>query len=476
MRTDDRVVVIGAGLTGLVTAYELHQRGIPTLVLERGPVAGGRIGTVELAGGLRAESHLEELWASSPAYELLRTLGLPLVEHPAASSFVADDQLHLIADDGRCSFVGAGWPADVRRSFEHWNATARLVASEVDERRLGGPWTERLQSVARTDLRSFVDGLGLSRAVSTWLRLNVESETGVEWDRISTLDGIDDLRPFLVDDDGRPLDRGYRIAGGNDRLVDALVERLPIGTVRFDAAVHRVVDDGSGVVVHHRTATGEQRAVRGSYAVLTPPVWALAGIDIHPALDARARAAIASISAGSYVKVVMHVRDDGTHLWDRFGGRPLTLLSDSPAGCVYLGDRGSTGQGAVLTALVYGWNARVLHGLDAPSVASQVLIALESLAPRCATEAPLFPALSRSIDDVRVFDCPRAVAHWPHAAGRSRFDELAAALSKPGGRVLIGGDTTDSSHSDGAMRAARRMVDWISAREQVAAPSHRSVV
>ena len=70
------------------------------------------------------------------------------------------------------------------------------------------------------------------------------------------------------------------------------------------------------------------------------------------------------MSTGSYVKVVMHVRADGTRLWDRFGGRLQTLLSDSGAGCVYLGDRGSAGQGVVLTALVHGRNARALHGLN----------------------------------------------------------------------------------------------------------------
>ena len=299
VRTDDRVVVVGAGLAGLVTAWELHQRGIPSVVLESGPVAGGRIGTIELAGGLRAEAHLEEFWASSPAYDLLQTIGLPLVEHPAASSFVADDELHLITDDGRCAFVGAGWPADVRHSFEHWNATARQIADELDERRLGGRWTERLQLLARTDLRSFVDDLGLASVVSAWVRLNVESETGVEWDHVATLDGVDDLRPFLVGADGRPSDRSYRIAGGNGRLVDALVERLPVGTVRCDAAVHRVVDDGNGVAVHYLTASGQQRSVRASYAVLTPPVWALAGIDLHPALDARASTAECARIAGT---------------------------------------------------------------------------------------------------------------------------------------------------------------------------------
>jgi monoamine oxidase len=53
------------------------------------------------------------------------------------------------------------------------------------------------------------------------------------------------------------------------------------------------------------------------------------------------------------------------------------------------------------------------------------------------------------------------VAYWPQHRGRSRFDALAAALRAPHGRVLIGGDSTDSSHSDGAVRAGLRMAAQI---------------
>ena len=58
---------------------------------------------------------------------------------------------------------------------------------------------------------------------------------------------------------------------------------------------------------------------------------------------------------------------------------------------------------------------------------------------------------------MRVFDHPQAVAAWPVALGRSRFDALAAALRRPHGNVLIGGDSTETSHSDGAVRAGLRM-------------------
>ena len=56
-----------------------------------------------------------------------------------------------------------------------------------------------------------------------------------------------------------------------------------------------------------------------------------------------------------------------------------------------------------------------------------------------------------------MFPYPTAVAYWPVAAKRSRFDALAIALRKPQGRVLIGGDTTENSHSEGAVIAGQRM-------------------
>ena len=63
--------------------------------------------------------------------------------------------------------------------------------------------------------------------------------------------------------------------------------------------------------------------------------------------------------------------------------------------------------------------------------------------------------------EAMVFDHPKAVAYWPRALGRSRFDSQADALRAPHGRILIGGDSTDSSHSDGAVRAGQRMADAI---------------
>ena len=44
------IVVIGAGITGLAAAYELTQRGVPFVVVEALPRAGGLILTEHVDG------------------------------------------------------------------------------------------------------------------------------------------------------------------------------------------------------------------------------------------------------------------------------------------------------------------------------------------------------------------------------------------------------------------------------------------
>jgi oxygen-dependent protoporphyrinogen oxidase len=69
------VVVIGAGISGLVAAFELKRRGVPVTVFEAGARAGGAIGT-SLADGFLAEHGPNSFVASAPSDALLARLGL----------------------------------------------------------------------------------------------------------------------------------------------------------------------------------------------------------------------------------------------------------------------------------------------------------------------------------------------------------------------------------------------------------------
>ena len=69
------VVVIGAGITGLVAAYELKGRGVPVTLFEASGQAGGAIGT-SLADGFLAEHGPNSFVTSAPVEALIDQLGL----------------------------------------------------------------------------------------------------------------------------------------------------------------------------------------------------------------------------------------------------------------------------------------------------------------------------------------------------------------------------------------------------------------
>jgi monoamine oxidase len=70
------VIVVGGGLAGLLTAYELEKKGIHAAVLEAGPRLGGRIQTADYGNGLEAEFGMQEVWEKNPLLGVVKELGL----------------------------------------------------------------------------------------------------------------------------------------------------------------------------------------------------------------------------------------------------------------------------------------------------------------------------------------------------------------------------------------------------------------
>jgi monoamine oxidase len=458
----DQVVIVGGGLAGLVAAYELHERGVPVVVLEAGDRIGGRVATINFADGATAEGAMEEFWDTSPAYPLLHELGLPLVQQPAPSSVILGGRLHPYGPCGYGDDLDGGTARD---AFARWNGVVGRV--------LDGSSTH-LERLMRTSFASFVGRAALPALVREWIRVVVESETAVEWDRIAALDGIEEMSPFVTTP-ARPIGHGnVRVAGGNERLIEALAARLPGDAIRLGCRVRQVAHDPRRATVAYEDHRGRRRVEHGHHAILTPPLWSLGAINLDPALDRRSRAAITSSASGSYVKVVLRLRHDRVRVWQRHGDHPFPLLTDGPAGCVYFSDGRSHDRDHVVTMLIHGRHARALTGHPHGQIVAHGVAALARLTDARSGE-PLLGGVTAAVTGALVFDHPHAVAYWPHALRRSRFDHLADALRAPHGRILIGGDSTDSSHSDGAVRAGQRMAAHVLGLERYQATQQRAV-
>jgi monoamine oxidase len=467
------VVVVGAGLTGLTVAYRLRQAGIDSVVLEATRHVGGRIDTVHFADCSTAEAHMEEYFERSPAVPLMRELHLPLVKDVAHSSVRIGGTVYPYRGRGdRDTYLRGLFDDRETHAFLEWNAAAwnlyeRLRAWHDAEtegivaQRPPLPLPPDLEELTKVSFQAFVqgfrlaDGAPLPGKVGEWIRVTVEPEMAVEWDRISALDGIDEFRIFLDTPEGFG-ETNYHVKGGNIRFVQALVDRLPRGVVRIDSRVDAVTQDADGVVVAYAHGGTEER-IRARYAVVTVPLFAFGGLRFLPPVSAARQAAIATTSYGSFVKVHYRV-DPGAHeTWARYGDGLFTLLSDSAAGTIYDASEFQEvepQEATTLTLLIHGHFAAPLLTLSPVEAGLQARASLEQL----------FPGFSRHVIDTATYIYPTAVAYWPLAKGRSRFDALAADLRRPEGRVYIGGDTTDGSHSEAAVQAADRMARAIALR------------
>jgi protoporphyrinogen oxidase len=92
-----RAAVIGAGMTGLVAAHRLAQRGHAVDVYERWPGLGGQAATLDVGGGHLLERYYHHLFTSDRHIaELYRELGMPdeIEWRPSSVAMFADGSSH----------------------------------------------------------------------------------------------------------------------------------------------------------------------------------------------------------------------------------------------------------------------------------------------------------------------------------------------------------------------------------------------
>jgi monoamine oxidase len=191
--------------------------------------------------------------------------------------------------------------------------------------------------------------------------------------------------------------------------------------------------------------------------VVTVPLYQLKRIQFIPPLSPERQKAIETTRFGAYIKVHVRVAPAAAPLWQHEGETLLTMLSDSAAGSIYEATAfqpKTPGADRYLTMLVHARFAEAMLGMTADRMREHAVASLEAL----------FPGITPHVKLVELFVYPTAVAYWPLELGRSRYDALAQELRRPQGRVWIGGDTTENSHSEGAVLAAQRMARQVLAR------------
>jgi oxygen-dependent protoporphyrinogen oxidase len=276
------VVVIGAGISGLAAAYELHRRGITPIVLEASNRAGGLILT-ERDGPFVIDAGPDSILASKRGgIALSESLGLAdrlIPTSPPRTSFVLrGGRLHALPRPAVLGLpltwraaAGASMlsPAGRLRAAIEPLMPARSVADEsigsFIQRRFG---REAVDYIAEPLLA----GIHAGDVDRLSVRALFSSLTEAEQAEGSVIKGLARRGQSEAPAQPEPLGLFRSFPGGMGELVTALESRLPAQTIRLRTPTVAIRKAGSsGFHVVQRDGTISAAAV-----IVATPAWAAA--------------------------------------------------------------------------------------------------------------------------------------------------------------------------------------------------------
>jgi monoamine oxidase len=307
-----RVIVVGAGIAGLIAAFELMQSGHDVTVLEARMRPGGRVHTIrdEFSDGLYAEAGAYDF---SDAYTLLhhyiRLFNLPVEEGGAAEKTVsANDVFYL---QGKRFVVAPGTPPDwpYQLSTEErrlglqglWDKYVVAAAGQIKDP-LAPDWPDSAaRELDAVTLNQFLRKRGASDGVISLLRM---SFLGEDFDDVSALQDMV-WQKFL--------ERGQtwtKLRGGNDQLPKALALKLG-NRMRYGAAVRKVTQDKDRVRLSVSRA-GVMEQVEADRVILAIPFSVLRSVELDDSFSPQKRTAISKLR---YVPITRVYLQSRTRFW-----------------------------------------------------------------------------------------------------------------------------------------------------------------
>lgn len=371
-----RVIVIGAGLAGLVAAFELKRQGHEVTVLEAQHRIGGRIYTLRapFAPGLYAEAGGMRIpRAHDLTLRYCELFGLPMrpfvMGNPKALVHLGGRRMtkaEVDADPGRLPFELTDLERG-RTPDSLWEAAIGGLRTMVEQDGMAA-WDHIVAEYDQFSLYEFLRARGWSRgAIEAFTVLNF-----LEADMHNSL--VEILREDLG---GAYLDM-QEIAGGMDALPNAFYAHLA-EEIRFGANVFALDQDPDGVTIHFKTEA-DRFTERCDFAVVTIPFSVLRSVEVLTPFSAGKQRAIRQLNYHASTKILFQVRG---RVWEDedgiLGGGTVTELPIRRMN--YPTPDPSTRRGVLLASYTWGQDALQWGAMDEETRLEEALDDVERIHP-----------------------------------------------------------------------------------------------
>jgi monoamine oxidase len=421
-QSGQRILVLGGGLAGLASAFELQKSGHSVTVLEAQSRPGGRVRTLRDNLAVYVEAGAEQIpgahdltisYAKQLGLNLLRT-GVPNTRSfyhlkgknaPFPAEFAGVRKKHI--DAAVAAAQAAGGTANVVKAMSRWDGQTP------------GAWL-RSEGASAEAVALLTVGFGAEFGSAASYLLHIVNSTGGTG--------------------------SFRIEGGNDHLPRALA--MKVLDLRYNAPAVRVRQDDRSVHV----TLGDGQTLTGDCAICALPCPAIGRILDEARLSPAKRTAIREQNYSHTVKVFLPTR---TRFWLREAlsghvttDRPIERLTPDPG--IAPDERGA------LTAYPIGAYSQALEKMSEEQRVSAALAQAREIFPKLAAE------FEGGVSKAWGLDPWQRGAFALHTPGQISFIDT---LAKPEGRIHFAGEHTSAwtGWMQGALESARRVVHEIGA-------------
>ena len=328
------VLIVGAGLAGLVVARELERRGCRITLIEARDRIGGRVWTIRDGfAGTHGEAGGEFIDEDQPEIgKLARELGL--------------SEARILRGGFSHYRLGGHGRRRMRSPSSGWRQTARALERlihvyKLTEEEWNGPIAA---AIASYSIDEWLHGVKASKDV----RATAAAMRGFFLADPEELSLLVYVEQFAGESD--PAKRVmYRLRGGNDSLPKRIAHELR-SPIYLRHVVRRIVQTKEKVCVTVENSRGKRTELQGRYAIVTSPATLTAEILFSPALPEAQRDAFAQLRYGRATKTLLQL---DRHPWRR-EKRPRACATDIELGAIWDGSEEQRGARAIMTLLAGG--------------------------------------------------------------------------------------------------------------------------
>ena len=427
------IVIVGAGMAGLICAYRLHQAGLRVRVIEAQTRVGGRV--------LSLRNHFAEDQVAELGAELIDTGHTHMRELAAELGFVLDDFNQYRPELARTVYWFDGARRSEREVVEAFMPVAAMIKRDLAvlgdaEYSYRDPGNAR--ALDQLSIDDWFDRNGVSGWVRKLLSVAYTTEMGLECSEQSALNFLTFIDPepdpFHIFGDS---DERFHTRGGNDQLVHELARRLG-DRIETGSVLEALSQKANGGYLLSVRRDGASREIAASHVILALPFTMLRKVKLDLELPPVKRKAIAELAYGTNAKLMVGFAQ---RVWAGTAASDGSTFTDLPFQTTWETSRQQAGPSGILTNFVGG-----RHGLEIGqgSATEQAGLAVKDL-------EKLFPGITAQRAGMK-----EARMHWPtnpwvegsyFCARPGDWTTLGGAIAEPVGRLRFCGEHCSDENS-----------------------------